>query len=49
MMSLNPVMAAFAGFVVLDQRLGALQLVGIALVIVASAVTASGATPGDDL
>ena len=43
MMSLNPVMAAFAGFVVLDQRLGALQLVGIALVIVASAVTASGA------
>jgi inner membrane transporter RhtA len=47
MMSLNPVMAAFAGFVVLDQRLGALQLVGIALVIVASAVTASGAdSPG---
>lgn len=42
LMSLSPAMAALAGFVILHQRLSAVQLVGIALVIAASAATVSG-------
>lgn len=40
LMSLHPAVAAVAGFVVLDQRLTGGQLVGIALVVAASAVAA---------
>jgi inner membrane transporter RhtA len=36
LMSIEPAMAALAGFVVLGQALGARELVGIALVVVAS-------------
>jgi inner membrane transporter RhtA len=36
LMSLEPGMAALAGFLVLGQRLGARVLLGIALVVVAS-------------
>lgn len=43
LMSLNPVMAALAGFVVLGQRVSPQQGAGIALVIAASAATVSGA------
>lgn len=45
LMSLSPAIASLAGFVVLDQRLTAVQLVAIALVIVASAATVSSTTP----
>jgi inner membrane transporter RhtA len=46
LMSLEPAIAALAGFVVLGQGLGARQLVAIALVIVASVgVTRTPATP----
>ena len=37
LMSLEPAVAALAGFVVLDQALGARELVAIAMVVVASA------------
>jgi inner membrane transporter RhtA len=40
-MSLEPAVAALAGFVVLDQELGARELVAIAMVVVASAGAAS--------
>ncbi len=43
MMSLYPVIAALAGWLVLGQRLGRLELVGIALVAVATAGATSGA------
>ncbi|MBD8062085.1 EamA family transporter [Oceanitalea stevensii] len=43
MMSLYPVIAALAGWLVLGQRLGWLELVGIALVCVATAGATSGA------
>jgi inner membrane transporter RhtA len=43
LMSLEPAVAAVAGFLVLDQRLGARELVAIALVIAASiGVTRTG-------
>lgn len=45
MMSLYPVIAALAGWLVLGQRLGPLELVGIALVAVATAGATSGARP----
>jgi inner membrane transporter RhtA len=46
LMSLEPAVAALAGFVVLGQRLGARELVAIALVICASVgVTRTSATP----
>jgi inner membrane transporter RhtA len=38
LLSLEPAAAALAGLVVLDQRLGGLQLVGMALVVLASAL-----------
>ena len=41
LMSLDPAVAALAGFVVLGQDLGARELLGIALVVVASAGAAS--------
>jgi inner membrane transporter RhtA len=41
LMSLEPAVAALAGFVVLDQALGARELVAIAMVVVASAGAAS--------
>jgi inner membrane transporter RhtA len=41
LMSLDPVVAALAGFVVLDQDLGARELLGIAMVVLASAGAAS--------
>jgi inner membrane transporter RhtA len=41
LMSLEPAVAALAGFVVLDQELGARELVAIAMVVVASAGAAS--------
>jgi inner membrane transporter RhtA len=45
LMSLEPAVAALAGFVVLGQRLGARDLVAIALVIAASVgVTRTSAT-----
>lgn len=40
LMSLEPAMAALAGWVVLDERLGSRQLVAIALVVAASAMAA---------
>ena len=43
LMSLEPAMAAFAGFVVLGEVLGARELVAIGLVVVASAGAARGA------
>ncbi|MEE6271919.1 EamA family transporter [Georgenia sp. MJ206] len=48
MMSLAPAVAALAGFLVLDQRLGAGQLAAVALVVVASAgaVRTAGDAPG---
>jgi inner membrane transporter RhtA len=45
-MSLEPAVAALAGRVVLDQALGARELVAIALVVVASAGAA--AEPGTE-
>lgn len=36
LMSLEPAVAALAGFLLIDQRLGTLELVGIALVVIAS-------------
>lgn len=46
LLSLEPAVAALAGFIVLDQRLAALQLMGMACVVCASAsVTRGGATP----
>lgn len=42
LMSLSPVVAVIAGFVVLDQRLTLLQIVAVACVIVASAATVWG-------
>ena len=41
LMSLDPAVAALAGFVVLDQDLGARELLAITMVIVASAGAAS--------
>ena len=41
LMSLDPVVAALAGFVVLDQDLGARELLAIAMVVVASAGAAA--------
>ena len=41
LMSLDPAIAALVGFVVLDQDLGARDLVAIAMVVVASAGAAS--------
>ena len=41
LMSLDPAVAALAGFVVLDQHLGARELLAIAMVVVASAGAAS--------
>ena len=41
LMSLDPAVAALVGFVVLGQALGARELVGIAMVVVASAGAAS--------
>ena len=38
LLSLEPAVAALAGLVVLDQRLDPLQLVGLALVVLASAI-----------
>jgi len=43
LMSLEPAVAALAGFLVLDQGLGALDLVAIAMVVAASAGAAAGA------
>jgi inner membrane transporter RhtA len=37
LMSVDPAVAALAGFVVLDQALGARELLAIAMVVVASA------------
>ncbi|WP_226924505.1 EamA family transporter [Georgenia satyanarayanai] len=45
MMSLYPVIAALAGWLVLGQRLGGTELVGIGLVAVATAGATSGARP----
>ncbi|WP_220035185.1 EamA family transporter [Georgenia satyanarayanai] len=45
MMSLYPVIAALAGWLVLGQRLGWLELLGIGLVAVATAGATSGARP----
>ncbi|WP_413451769.1 EamA family transporter [Georgenia phoenicis] len=45
MMSLYPVIAALAGWLVLGQRLGRLELLGIVLVAVATAGATSGARP----
>jgi inner membrane transporter RhtA len=48
LMSLDPVAAALAGFVVLGQRLGVREIVAIALVVVASiGVTRSSPGPPD--
>ncbi len=47
LMSLEPALAALAGLVVLDQRLGARELVAIALVIVASTGATRTAVPID--
>lgn len=44
LMSLEPAMAALAGFLVLDEGLAAYELVAIALVVTASAGAARGAT-----
>ena len=41
LMSLDPAVAALAGFVVLDQNLGAPELLAVAMVVVASAGAAS--------
>jgi inner membrane transporter RhtA len=41
LMSLDPAVAALAGFVMLGQDLGARELLGIAMVVVASAGAAS--------
>jgi inner membrane transporter RhtA len=41
LMSIDPAVAALAGFAVLDQDLGARELLAIAMVIVASAGAAS--------
>ena len=49
MMSLSPAMAALAGFVVLHQRLSTLQLVGVCLVIAASAATVAGSAESADV
>ena len=38
LLSLEPAMAALAGLIVLDQHLDRLQLVGLALVVLASAI-----------
>ena len=49
LMSLEPAVAALAGFVVLGQRLGARELVAIALVIAASiGVTRTAGPPVRD-
>lgn len=46
LLSLEPAVAAFAGFVVLDQRLAVLQLLGMTCVVCASAtVTRAATTP----
>jgi inner membrane transporter RhtA len=44
LMSLEPAVAALAGFLALDQRLGARALLGIALVVVASVGASRSAT-----
>ena len=44
LMSLEPAVAALAGFVVLGQALGARALLGIALVIIASVGASRGST-----
>jgi inner membrane transporter RhtA len=44
-MSLEPAVAALAGFLVLGQGLGALDLAAIAMVVAASAGASAGATP----
>jgi len=41
LMSVDPAVAALAGFVVLDQALGARDILGIAMVVVASAGAAA--------
>jgi inner membrane transporter RhtA len=46
-MSLEPALAALAGFIVLHQRLGARDLVAIGLVIAASAGATRTAPPLD--
>ena len=43
LMSLEPAMAALAGFIVLDEGLAARELVAIVLVVAASAGAATGA------
>jgi inner membrane transporter RhtA len=43
-MSLEPAMAALAGFLVLDEGLAAYEVIAIALVVAASAGAARGAT-----
>lgn len=45
LMSLEPALAAFAGFLILDQGMGLLEAVAIALVVTASAGAASGGAP----
>ena len=47
LMSLDPAVAALAGFVVLDQDLGARELLAIAMVVVASAGAAASVTDDD--
>ena len=47
LMSLDPAVAALAGFVVLDQALGARELLAIAMVVVASAGAAASVTDDD--
>lgn len=52
LLSLEPAAAALAGLLVLDQRLGRLELLGMALVVSASAVVMgrrSGRSPAQDL
>ncbi|MEZ5217555.1 MAG: EamA family transporter [Ilumatobacteraceae bacterium] len=46
LMSLSPAVATLSGFVLLDERLGPVQLLGIALVVLASAATALLPTGG---
>lgn len=49
LMSLEPAVAALAGFLLLHQRLTGLQLAGMSLVVAASIVVASRPSPAGDL
>ncbi|MBK7723375.1 MAG: EamA family transporter [Austwickia sp.] len=49
LMSLEPAVAALAGFLLLHQRLTGLQLAGMSLVVAASVVVASRPAPAGDL